>query len=79
MQFQFRLSTLLNLTVLACFLLWILRLEGGAELLAGIGFWALAALGFVTLIYIASAVYGIPGDRQRKRSAQQPDGDVKHD
>jgi hypothetical protein len=79
MRFRFGLATLLNLTVLVCFLLWIGRLDGGAELLAGIGFWAFAALALVALTYIASVLYGIPGDRQRKRAAQQSDSDVKHD
>jgi len=79
MRFRFGLATLLILTVLVSFLLWIGRLDGGAKLLAGIGFWVCAALALVALTYIASVLYGIPGDRQRKRAAQQPDRDLKHD
>jgi hypothetical protein len=79
MRFRFRLATLLNLTVLVCFLLWISRFEGGPELLAGIGFWVVAVLGFVLLVYIASALYGIPGERQRKRAIRQPDSHEIHD
>jgi hypothetical protein len=60
MRFRFGLATLLNLTVLACFLLWISRLDGGTELLAGIGFWVFAALVLLALVYLASVLYGIP-------------------
>jgi hypothetical protein len=79
MRFRFSIATLLNLTVLVCFLLWISRLDGGAELLAGIGVWAFAALAFVLLVYIASVLFGIPGERQRKRSMRQPDSHESHE
>jgi hypothetical protein len=75
MLLRYRLSTLVNWMVLICFLLWICRLDAGAELLGGIGAWLIAGMLFVGLVWLVSFLYGIPGERQRKRaemSAKSP-------
>lgn len=66
-----RLSSLLNLVVLICFLLWISTLEGGADILGGLGFWLLAGLLLFALLRIWSYVLGTLGERQRKSVADQ--------
>ena len=72
MAHRYRLSSLLNLVVLICFLLWISTLEGGADILGGLGFWLLAGLLLLfALLRIWSYVLGTLGERQRKNVADQ--------
>jgi hypothetical protein len=79
MVFRYRLSTLLNWTVLICFLLWICRLDGGAELWGGIGIWLIAAVLFVALIWVFSFLYGIPSELQGKRGMKPSDSQAIRD
>jgi len=68
---RYRLSSLLNLVALICFLLGISTIEGGTEILSGIGFWLLAGLMLFALLRIGSHVLGTPGDRQRENIADE--------
>ena len=68
MAYRYRLSSLLNLVVLICFLLWIYQLDGGDQIVKGLGFWIHAGLGFCVLIWIGSYLLGTPGYRQRDRA-----------
>jgi hypothetical protein len=79
MALRYSLSTLLNWTILICFLLWICQLSGGGELLAGIGFWIAAVFVFICLFRVGSILFGIPGDRQRKQANKRSEVPAKLD
>jgi hypothetical protein len=51
------------LVALICFLLWIARLDGGIQLLGGLGFWLLAAVIFIGMVRLFSHLLGTPGER----------------
>ena len=71
MAIRFRLSTVLNLTVLLYCLLWIYQLDGGGLVLKGMGGWILAAIVFYLLLLLVTFLFGIPGELQRKLSATE--------
>ena len=79
MAYRYRLSSLLNWTVLICFMLWVSQRDGGAQLLGGIGFLIVAALAFLALVHLITFLYGIPGEMQRKRARRRNDSHVKYD